>query len=287
MSKKEKKTIKKHKAKAAKDEGDDLDKALAELSLKHPELKQSMQNTIIPKASNSFFSLLAVSLQHLDSEAEMRKFFGSQVISASKASTSSSTPRRQPTTARSNLTRPQPTWWPASHRQGLSSRALTAEEVDDNHDRHHQNGVAGEKYWTVEYGKKYRGLTKTFIQMVMSGGMLTADGKTYYNSRFVDPNGLFNLLRSFPYHADTLLQLSEVYFHREGMCSMRLPSAREMFIISNIIEHSTASDFIDRALFTYERAFVGSLNFTTGTNRLDFDRVENRPFFLAIHRQVS
>lgn len=40
-------------------------------------------------------------------------------------------------------------------------------------------------------------------------------------------------------------------------------------------------------MFTYERAFVGSFNFTSGLNRLDFDRVENRPFFLAIHRHVS
>lgn len=53
-----------------------------------------------------------------------------------------------------------------------------------------------------------------------------------------------------------------------------------------IAEHSTASDFIDRALFTYERAFFGSFNFTGGGNRLDFDRVENRPFFLALHRQI-
>ena len=58
-------------------------------------------------------------------------------------------------------------------------------------------------------------------------------------------------------------------------------------MLSRVAEHSTAADFIDRALFTYERAFVGSFNFTSGLNRLDFDRVENRPFFLAIHRLVS
>jgi hypothetical protein len=51
-------------------------------------------------------------------------------------------------------------------------------------------------------------------------------------------------------------------------------------------EHSQAADFIERALFTYERAFVGAFTFTNGLNRLDFDRVENRPFFLALHRQV-
>ena len=32
---------------------------------------------------------------------------------------------------------------------------------------------------------------------------------------------------------------------------------------------------------------MGVFNFTTGLNRLDFDRVENRPFFLALHRQVA
>ncbi|KAI0092896.1 transcriptional repressor TCF25-domain-containing protein [Irpex rosettiformis] len=256
LSKKEWKALKKQKAKAAKDGGDDLDKALAELALKHPELKQSLPTTTASTTSSAFFSLLAVSLQHLDSEAEMRRFFGSKVISASKASSSSSSSaaaaaRRQHQNVKSNLTRPQGTWWPASYRQGLSNRPLTEEEVEGLYRRHGQVEVAGERYWTAEYSKKYRGLTKTFIQLVMSG----------------DPNGLFGLLRHFPYQADTLLQLSEVYFHRE--------------------EHSTAADFIDRALFTYERAFLGSFVFTSGTNRLDFDHVENRPFFLAVHRQVA
>ncbi|KAI0337326.1 DUF654-domain-containing protein [Trametopsis cervina] len=182
----------------------------------------------------------------------MRRFFGSKVVTASKTSgPSTNAARHQHANVKSNLTRPQGTWWPASHRQGLSSRSLTEEEMKAYHSRHGQQDVAGERFWTVEYSKKYRGVTKAFYQMVMSG----------------DPDGLFSLMRSFPYHADTLLQLSEVYFHRE--------------------EHSTAADFIDRALFTYERAFVGSLNFTTGTNRLSFDHVENRPFFLAVHRQVA
>jgi hypothetical protein len=46
-------------------------------------------------------------------------------------------------------------------------------------------------------------------------------------------------------------------------------------------------DFVDRALFTYERSFIGAFTFTSGLNRLDFDHVENRPFFLAIHRQLT
>jgi hypothetical protein len=53
-----------------------------------------------------------------------------------------------------------------------------------------------------------------------------------------------------------------------------------------LAEYSQAVSFVERALFTYERAFMGAFTFTTGQNRLDFDCVENRPFFLALHRQV-
>ena len=54
----------------------------------------------------------------------------------------------------------------------------------------------------------------------------------------------------------------------------------------SFVEHAQAVSFVERALYTYERSFVGAFSFTTGLNRLDFDHVENRPFFLAIHRQV-
>lgn len=254
-SKQERKALKKQKQKA-KDNRDDVDKALAELSIKYPDLRQVVAATSASpaerSASSALAELLAVSLQHLDAEAEMRKFFGSKAISAAKASGSgSSSSSRRTAMQRSNLTRPQSTWSPAQMRDGLSARVYADEEVQEICTRHGWQPLLEERVWTVEYSKKYRGVTLAFMQTVMSG----------------DPEGFWQILRLLPYHADTLLQLSEVYFHRE--------------------EHSTAADHIDRALFAYERAFVGSFNFTSGVNRLDFDRVENRPFFLALHRQVS
>jgi hypothetical protein len=66
-----------------------------------------------------------------------------------------------------------------------------------------------------------------------------------------------------------------------------LDSFHQIDINLSCVEYSQAVDFVDRALFTYERSFIGAFNFTSGLNRLDFDRVENRPFFLAIHRQVT
>lgn len=89
-----------------------------------------------------------------------------------------------------------------------------------------------------------------------------------------------------PWHADTLLQLSEVYRHREGQLWSFSFTSLSLYLLY-ISEYTPAVDFVDRALFAYERSFVGAFNFTSGLNRLDFDRVENRPFFMAIHRQVA
>ncbi|KAJ7342576.1 transcriptional repressor TCF25-domain-containing protein [Mycena albidolilacea] len=55
--------------------------------------------------------------------------------------------------------------------------------------------------------------------------------------------------------------------------------------INPAVEYAQAVEYV--ALFSYERAFLGSFNFTTGLNRLDFDHIEHRPFFLAVHRQTS
>ncbi|KAG6880137.1 hypothetical protein C0992_005221 [Termitomyces sp. T32_za158] len=263
--KNEKKAAKRAKAKEKKAGDDELDQALAELSLKYSSATSSTSTGSRPPfpTPNTLNNLLAVSLVHLDSTAEMRKFFGSKVISSSTNSSStagsSRNSRRAPAIKqKSNLTRPQPGWWSASQREGLSIRGLDAMEVRELEGRRgwdteagNGNGNEEEKWWTVEYSQRYKSLTKLFIQAVMSG----------------HPDALWEVQRKLPWHADNLLQLAEVYRHRE--------------------EYAQAVDFVDRALFTYERAFIGAFTFTTGTNRLDFDRVENRPFFLALHRQIT
>ncbi|KAF8189634.1 transcriptional repressor TCF25-domain-containing protein [Pholiota molesta] len=241
----EKKALKKARAKEKKAANDELDQVLAELSIQYPASQKISQ----AETGKQFLAdLLSVSLQNLDGEAEMRRFFGSRVVTANRAEQSSS--RKKVPAVKSHLTRPQPSWWAAKGREGLSLRPLTDEETELKLKAHGWTPMQ-EKWWTVEYSKKYKSMTKAFMDTVLSG----------------DPQGFWDLLGALPWHADTLLQISEVYRHRD--------------------EHAQAVDFIDRALFTYERSFIGSFNFTTGLNRLDFDLVENRPFFLALHRQVT
>ncbi|KAJ7618505.1 transcriptional repressor TCF25-domain-containing protein [Roridomyces roridus] len=251
LVKNEKKAAKKAKARERKAGRDEFDQALAELSLKYPELQNVTSGSADGGASSSssLASLLSVSLTHLDSEAEMRKFFGSRVIQANKSGAAAAS--RRPTAQRSNLTRPPQTWFQTLPREGLSLRPLTDAEIGVKLARHSWDRTSDEKWWTVEYSKKYKSVTLAFMTIVYSG----------------DPNGFYNLLHKFPWHGDTLLQLAEVYRHRE--------------------DYAQAVEFVDRALFSYERAFFGAFNFTTGLNRLDFDHIENRPFFLAVHRQAT
>ncbi|KAG6839238.1 hypothetical protein C0991_004530 [Blastosporella zonata] len=258
-SKNEKKAAKRAKAKEKKAGDDELEQALAELSLKYPSNAPTSTSTTTtrPPPPNALSALLAVSLAHLDPAAEMRKFFGSKVVRSSASTTGSSSnshgaQKRAAATQKSHLTRPQPGWWSASQREGLSIRALDHAEVRDKEKRHGWDAEGREeRWWTVEYSQRYKSMTKVFIQAVMSG----------------HPDALWEVQRKLPWHADNLLQLAEVYRHRE--------------------EYAQAVDFVDRALFTYERAFIGAFTFTAGTSRMDFDRVENRPFFLAVHRQIA
>ncbi|KIY63859.1 DUF654-domain-containing protein, partial [Cylindrobasidium torrendii FP15055 ss-10] len=250
--KNEKKAAKKARQKARQTGNDELDAALAELSVKYsntPAQAAAASQSI----SDSIASLLAVNLSQLDGEAEMRRYFGSKVIQASMTETPghASSSRRKPTSVRSNLAHPKPTWAPAGMREGLTVRPLTQDETNDKCARRSVELLRGERWWTLEYSKRYKGMTKIFIGTVQAG----------------DPQGLFDMARSMPWHADTLLQMAQVFRHRE--------------------EYATAVDFMERAMFAYERSFIGAFSFTTGHNRLDFDFVENRPFYLALNRQTA
>lgn len=149
----------------------------------------------------------------------MRKFFGARVVSASKNEPgSSSRTRRQPTTQRSNLTRPRSNWWPAKLREGLTLRPLTADEASAKGTLAPWNNNE-ERYWTAEYSKRYKGATLAFMQTVLSGGMLFSsrfDRDLHLIVRPPDPEGFYAILQHVPWHADTLLQLAELYSHREG-----------------------------------------------------------------------
>lgn len=72
---------------------------------------------------------------------------------------------------KSNLTKPQPTWWNAAQREGLTVTSLTDEEVSAKEKR---SGLIltdkKDRWWTVQYSDRYRSVTKAFVSAVMIGG---------------------------------------------------------------------------------------------------------------------
>ncbi|CAO3567638.1 unnamed protein product [Mortierella alpina] len=82
-----------------------------------------------------------------------------------------------------------------------------------------------------------------------------------------DPGNLVALLRESPFHIDSLLQLSEVSKHNG--------------------DNSLAGEFIEQALFAFEKSLHSLFNIASGSVRLSFMEVENRSFFLAIHRHIQ
>ena len=166
------KKSKKQKAKAGQSsDNQDFDKVLAELSLDSHGLQQIAEGTSNPGPSphKRLMALLSISPQHLDSELEMRKFFGSKVVVSSKIASRAAS-KRANVAHRSTLTNPKPNWWPAQLREGLSIRQLTPDELEDKLFRYGWSDRPEEVWWTVEYGKKYRAVTMAFMQTVMSGG---------------------------------------------------------------------------------------------------------------------
>ncbi|CAG8679446.1 7525_t:CDS:2, partial [Dentiscutata heterogama] len=94
-------------------------------------------------------------------------------------------------------------------------------------------------YFTFTHSLQYQSIQVSFIQRVATH----------------DPNTIYALLRDNPYHIDSLLQMSDIY---------KMSSDLVM-----------AQEFLERALYAFERNFHIKFNITRGTSRMSYKRYEN------------
>ncbi|KAG8901436.1 hypothetical protein FRB99_005310, partial [Tulasnella sp. 403] len=130
------------------------------------------------------------------------------------------------------------------------AQGLSMRQLTDQERKRKPYAMNDEKWWTVEHSHSYKKVEAEFLAAVAIG----------------DANGIAMVLQLNPWHIDALLQLGEVFKQQE--------------------DYSHATDLTSRALYAYERSFATSFNITSGVNRLDFDFIENRPLFLAVHRTI-
>ena len=105
--------------------------------------------------------------------------------------------------------------------------------------------------YSLHHSKNYEVLEFTFYQCIATH----------------NPDTIHQVLRENPYHLVSLLQLSEV-FKSQGDVSM-------------------AGDFIERILYAFEASFHSAFNIYLGKSRLDFNRIESRPVFVALFRHIQ
>ncbi|KAI8824541.1 transcriptional repressor TCF25-domain-containing protein [Fimicolochytrium jonesii] len=224
----------KGKGKAVEDGMDEIDRTLRELNEKFGDIltPTSTEPTNPNNTDSARRDLLSIDPRWLDADAEMRKMFGSRVVNDEI--------RRKKyirSAKRTALAVPRE-HWPKPDKLGLT---MELESTADD----------GTLYFTFVHSRAYQEIQHVFIQCVNTH----------------DPNTIQNLLQMYPYHIDTLLQLSEIAKHGGDI--------------------AMAAELVERALYAFERAFHSMFNAATGLARLPYQRFENRAFHLALFRHIG
>ena len=171
----------------------------------------------------------------------MIRMFGAKIVQAERNATSNRGNRRVPNFRSNSIVNVKPTW-PQFRRHGLSMRIVKEDPS--------RNIIE----FAFEHDKDYQNIQFTFLDAIET----------------MDHNNIVAVLHLYPYHIDSLIQLSDI---------SRIHDDTQM-----------AADMIERALFAFQSSFHPSFNFTLKSAqnnlKLDYNRVENRSFFIALFKHI-
>ncbi|PIA16377.1 DUF654-domain-containing protein [Coemansia reversa NRRL 1564] len=130
-------------------------------------------------------ALLVVEAKYLNSEAEIKRLFGSAALKDSGSGSGSGRRRfmQRAILKRSTLAQPKPTWPPLLHSPGVEMRQLIISA-----------DPTGGQWFTIEHSMRFRTVQIEFLEAVITN----------------DADSIAALAHHHPYHVDALLQLSEI-----------------------------------------------------------------------------
>lgn len=176
-------------------------------------------------------NVLSLEQKNLNSDNELKKIFGSRVVVSAQ---------KKKARGRAYV---KSTWlinakdnWSQIRKTGLS---MSLDHTKD-----------GCFYFKYEHNKEYRQIQYDFWDAVSS----------------LNPANIVALVNMYPYHIDSLIQLSDI---------CRMSEDPQM-----------ATELIERALYILESAFHPSFNLASGNCRLEYKQQENRALFLAIFKHL-
>jgi hypothetical protein len=261
---------------------DEIDQALMALNLTangQPRRDSNQHNTAISEEMKQLCAVLSVDSQHLHAANEMKKLFGRAAlqntddeprprqrgqgqqggIAAAVAGRNAPGTRNLASLGlRRNIFIQGKEEWPRATSGGLGMEIV--EKRPDG---------------TVEYrfvhNRTYQEVQQQFQVCVVGMDPERMVQLLHYNRKSLATAfmTLLDAKRVIAYHISTLLQVSEISKQQR--------------------DNATASELLERALFTFGRSVHStfSTNLTTGKARLDFRRPENREFWLAIWRYIG
>lgn len=247
---------------------DEIDAALKSLSLQSPSSNaNSPQSSNAPDpATTEICQLLAIDSHHLHVANEMKRLFGQAVFSVEREEDAAAAQARRThgedegmglaeavkgkysnagaglpaVLRRKNIFIQGKEDWPKGTSGGLGMEIV-------------QNRPGGIVEYTFVHSPAYQQTQLGYEQCVQS-----------YN-----PSTFVGLIRNYPYHVASLMQVSEIAKHEK--------------------DYATSGDLLERALFSFGRSLHSTFaaNLAKGTARLDFRRPENREFWLACWRYIG
>lgn len=246
---------------------DEIDLALNSLSTRSNAGPGTIPAVVplIDPAHDQLNRLLAVESKHLNALNEMKRLFGNVVLENDDEGPG--TPRRRgrgpqqldlggALAARNS---------PIARGQGLAGIALRRNFLIQGKEEWPKaagGGLGMELVERLDDGTiEYRFVHNTIYQDVQRQFMSCVES--------MDPQRMISMLVYNPYHVSTLLQVSEIA-KQQG-------------------DHSVSGDLLERALFTYGRSVHSSFTnaLSGGKARLNFERPENREFWLAAWRYMN
>ena len=246
------------------EEMDEIDRALQELSTKHPDIQSSIPDV----QSNGFEAsgLLAIDPKKLNPTTEMRSLFGNIALEGSSSRSNQRQPqRRRDQNQQGGLDL-------GSALSGRHSRVSRGKELGTLASRKNifmqgreewplaTSGGLGMDYETKDFNRQYN--------IVHNNAYTETQFQFYMQVETMDPQRMIALLLQNPYHIASLLQVSEIAKHQG--------------------DHSVSGDLLERALFTFGRSvhstFPAALR--EGRARVPFVKPSNRELYLAMWRYI-
>jgi chemotaxis protein histidine kinase CheA len=252
-------------------EEDDIDAALRALNLSNERTtKAGQQNSNLSGSTAAFnpqleaiCNLLAVNTQNLHVLNEMRRLFGRDALEAERR------PAQQEPRPRARGQRGQQQ--NQQQNQGFSTLSLRRNIFIQGKDTWPRATTGGLGMELVPADKMASELGDGVVEYRFVHSTAYRETQAQYEIAVasMDPQRLVLLLHHNPYHIATLLQVSEICKHERS--------------------HTESGDLLERALFTFGRSIHSTFGhkLAQGKARLDFNRPENREFFLAIWRYIQ